>query len=326
MPTTIKIKTGETLGGLAKQHSTTVQDIMSLNPQIKDPNKIFAGSSLRLPELAGTLPKEGDEVGETGPKNLPRQGIDGLSRFEDVLRFTTQRATQESISKGIKGIPKGVFPDTSKVSGGTFAGSLRFISEEKTRGISDIYESTLKMFEDARKQGDRQLSLLVSTGAIADLSDVDLEKLSTITETPLEYLESIRNVKKEEKTAGEKMTDAGRISETNTFFSDKIGGDGKISAKSYLEGFKNWIGLGGGITDFKFAYPVEQWLGEHEFGNLPSNFRPAVGPTVPEFKTLPAENQVFVNRVQEQIDNLELTFSEAVEKYQEIAPYLKASK
>lgn len=42
------IKKGQTLSSIAKQHGTTIDQIMSLNPNIKDPNKIVAGSSLKL--------------------------------------------------------------------------------------------------------------------------------------------------------------------------------------------------------------------------------------------------------------------------------------
>ena len=45
---TVKVKYGDTLGGLAKANNTTVQAIMAANPSIKDPNKIYAGSSIVL--------------------------------------------------------------------------------------------------------------------------------------------------------------------------------------------------------------------------------------------------------------------------------------
>ena len=44
-----KIKKGDTLSGIAKARGTTVSKIMSLNPGIKDKNKIRAGAGLKLP-------------------------------------------------------------------------------------------------------------------------------------------------------------------------------------------------------------------------------------------------------------------------------------
>lgn len=43
------IKSGDTLGALAKQWGTTVNAIMQANPSITDPNKIYAGRSLVKP-------------------------------------------------------------------------------------------------------------------------------------------------------------------------------------------------------------------------------------------------------------------------------------
>jgi len=43
------IKSGDTLTSIATTNKTTVQQLMSLNPQITDPNKIYAGASLNLP-------------------------------------------------------------------------------------------------------------------------------------------------------------------------------------------------------------------------------------------------------------------------------------
>ncbi len=44
------IKYGDTLSGIAKRYNTDVSTIMSLNPYIKNANKIYAGKSLNLPE------------------------------------------------------------------------------------------------------------------------------------------------------------------------------------------------------------------------------------------------------------------------------------
>ncbi len=51
---TITIQKGQTLSGIAKQQGTTVNDLLKANPSIKDPNLIYAGSSLNLPEAPKT--------------------------------------------------------------------------------------------------------------------------------------------------------------------------------------------------------------------------------------------------------------------------------
>ena len=47
---TITIQKGQTLSGIAKQQGTTVNDLLKANPSIKNPNLIYAGSALNLPE------------------------------------------------------------------------------------------------------------------------------------------------------------------------------------------------------------------------------------------------------------------------------------
>lgn len=50
------IKAGETLSGLAKEYNTNYQNILKLNPQIKDPNKIYAGDALNVPVARVVVP------------------------------------------------------------------------------------------------------------------------------------------------------------------------------------------------------------------------------------------------------------------------------
>lgn len=47
--TTYKIKSGDTLGGIAKRNGTTVSVLAKLN-KISDPNKIFAGNTIKIPK------------------------------------------------------------------------------------------------------------------------------------------------------------------------------------------------------------------------------------------------------------------------------------
>ena len=119
------------------------------------------------------------------------------------------------------------------------------------------------------------------------------------------------------------MTDLDRVNNLNTFMSEKIGQDGKIAATDYINSYKRWISLGGSISDFKYAYPAEQWLGPHEYKNLPAGWQPEMAPVTQDVKTLPEDQQVFINQVQSAIKNYAITFDEAVAKYPEIAIYLK---
>jgi murein DD-endopeptidase MepM/ murein hydrolase activator NlpD len=44
-----RIKSGDTLSGIASRYKTSVSALMKSNPQIKDANKIYAGKSLNIP-------------------------------------------------------------------------------------------------------------------------------------------------------------------------------------------------------------------------------------------------------------------------------------
>lgn len=51
-----KIQRGDTLSELAKKNNTTVQELMKANPQIKNPNLIYAGETLKIPTSAPKVP------------------------------------------------------------------------------------------------------------------------------------------------------------------------------------------------------------------------------------------------------------------------------
>ncbi len=51
---TYKIKSGDTLSGIAKRYNTSVGTLMGLNPYIKNANLIYAGNTLKLPGATNT--------------------------------------------------------------------------------------------------------------------------------------------------------------------------------------------------------------------------------------------------------------------------------
>lgn len=77
------IKPGDTLTAIARRTGATIADIMKLNPQIKDPNLIYAGKSLTLPGQPGagvvapnasgtpTTPPGPAPAAPPAPPNLP---------------------------------------------------------------------------------------------------------------------------------------------------------------------------------------------------------------------------------------------------------------
>ncbi|MET0352131.1 MAG: LysM peptidoglycan-binding domain-containing protein [Rhizobacter sp.] len=58
-PSSVRIERGDTLSGLAREHGTTVQALLDANPQIHDPDLIFAGDRLQLPGRREGAPAQG---------------------------------------------------------------------------------------------------------------------------------------------------------------------------------------------------------------------------------------------------------------------------
>lgn len=54
---TYKIKSGDTLSGIAEKYNTNVSTLMGLNPSIKNANLIYAGNTLNLPGTTNTATK-----------------------------------------------------------------------------------------------------------------------------------------------------------------------------------------------------------------------------------------------------------------------------
>lgn len=94
----ITIQQGQTLSGLAQQYGTTVQELMRLNPQIQNPDLIFAGAHLTVPggqqqqqqfalqtpqQLAQIVNQRQQQIAEQLPKEVPANRQDEL--LESIL-------------------------------------------------------------------------------------------------------------------------------------------------------------------------------------------------------------------------------------------------
>lgn len=99
-----KVKAGETLGTIAKQHGVTTNAILTINPQIADPNVIFIGqiilihvsgvaqpaSQPRLQLAGGTLKGLDAPVNLTQKANCLRgQGFDFAMRYYNLSNSQT---------------------------------------------------------------------------------------------------------------------------------------------------------------------------------------------------------------------------------------------
>lgn len=74
-PGTIKINEGDTLSELAEQYQTTVEELLDLNPLIKDRDLIYAGADLRIP--GGTRTKKRKGASESREQKTSPGSISG---------------------------------------------------------------------------------------------------------------------------------------------------------------------------------------------------------------------------------------------------------
>jgi LysM repeat protein len=118
MPKNYTINRGDTLSRIAQQNGTTVADLLKLNPTVTDPNRIYAGASLFLPDApgatsaapaapaapAGAAPSAGTAT--AGPnygdiaKNAGAAGV-GLNDLQGLFGPTPeeQKAARDEIAK-----------------------------------------------------------------------------------------------------------------------------------------------------------------------------------------------------------------------------------
>jgi len=121
-----KIKSGDSLSKIAKQHGTTVAALMKANPSIKDKNKIKAGASINLgggskakaaygKDLARH--KKATEAGMKKPTTKKRSYAD--RNKERLALVAKQRKTREAIQK------RGPTDAQAKAAGNASAKAMR---------------------------------------------------------------------------------------------------------------------------------------------------------------------------------------------------------
>lgn len=77
--TTYNVKSGDTLGGIASSTGQTIQSLMAANPNITNPNLIYAGSSLNIPSI-----QTSSSVASSGAaSNLTNAALNNLSNYEN---------------------------------------------------------------------------------------------------------------------------------------------------------------------------------------------------------------------------------------------------
>ena len=98
IPNSMTIERGDTLSTIARQNGVTVAELMRLNPQIKDPNKIFVGATLNLPPFTGSAAAPATEVepkrpAQSAPNNSQASQEPGISISPDDMSPDTRQTS-----------------------------------------------------------------------------------------------------------------------------------------------------------------------------------------------------------------------------------------
>ena len=190
------IQRGDTLSQLAQKHGTTVAELIKLNPQIKDPNKIYAGESLALPQ-ATTTPDTTVATSQTGgDMTLPPIGdtLPGLPTMdmtnvqgEDVLAMALKNIAQLAQREGkVTGLAatsqffanRGILPED--LPGSSVANMLAVVDRamtapvaERAGSIADLLDAISLQREQTTKIASNQMKLLMDMGTWNVTVDTD---------------------------------------------------------------------------------------------------------------------------------------------------------
>jgi LysM repeat protein len=91
-----QIKQGDTLSSLAQELKTSVDDLLKLNPKIKNPDKIYAGDTLNVP---GNVPGKSSAQADTSSGAQSSTGSAGKSNPAGNTKSTDPSSTGASGAK-----------------------------------------------------------------------------------------------------------------------------------------------------------------------------------------------------------------------------------
>lgn len=168
------IQKGDTLSKIANQFGTTVDDLLKLNPTIKNKNLIYTGNELNLPDdsaknrtLEGTLPSASDQqsnpqtmsqdFNQAVPQTQTYENGPSIANFKAVLTNVTRTAAPNpSVSDVIaryadQGV-KLTNPNAVEKAYSTY-------SSMKAMTVGDIYRSTMDLVNEQEQRRQEQIKL-----------------------------------------------------------------------------------------------------------------------------------------------------------------------
>jgi LysM repeat protein len=163
----LTIQKGQTLSGIAKSNGTTVDALLKANPSIKDPNKIYAGASLSLPDAPKTpLVSPGasgapqsptgtpttpvttrvDQMGSSGASPVPTKSTLYGAEVPTSTSMLSQYRSELGLDKALKGMQDSQTAYLDSLKNMPKKADI-YASERTKRGVDEM-EKNLQSMDD----------------------------------------------------------------------------------------------------------------------------------------------------------------------------------
>jgi len=177
---------GDTLSEIAQAKGTSVAELMKINPQITNPNLIYAGKKLNLPgEESGvldyssvsTLEEANEIINQDQDKDIDEAGLDG----DPETRKTTEEIIEE--------ITTSVEPEEDKPGNADFTAAYTGYREEY--GVNDLEtelndlraeEQDLQAQKRTRSAAERgkTVAMNVISGKVSEVERQEMERIDAV--------------------------------------------------------------------------------------------------------------------------------------------------
>lgn len=209
------IAPGETLSGIGQKYGIDWKEIWKANPNVKNPDMIYAGQALTIPDKgtsqapAGSLEKTlpaaapaaqspalpGSTPDLTGNQLPQAAGIGQMGLLRKVLSKLSANYQASGMKSGLQSVTSGLGPDFApeKVSGNTMAGIMDFVErrvrepiQNDAKTLSDTIDSVAKMSAELQTQKEKvtdnarqMISQAISGNMWNEMSDAQRKSLWT---------------------------------------------------------------------------------------------------------------------------------------------------
>src|SRR3989344_4418203 len=291
---TLTIQKGQTLSGIAKSNGTTVDVLLKANPSIKDPNKIYAGANLSLPEAPKTpLVSPGasgtpqsptgtpttpvttrvDQLGSSGASPVPQKSTLYGAEVPSSTSLLTKYRSELGLDSALKSMQDNQtsYLDTLK----NLPKKADIYAQEKSKLGIDVMQKNLQSLDD--RLATMELSIedsekdirnrMVQGGGL--VTESQTQRLVASEKQPL--IDEYRKLLNERNRLADKLGVADTSAKESAGVQYDIGGT-KVTGKKVSSGSD-----GGGSSSDVEAYALEL-LNNPNFtaSNVPQNIRAQV--------------------------------------------------